>query len=164
MPFFRSCLRAVLWLPLALLLLFEEWGWEPLARAMAMLARLPVWCRLEKAVRVLPPWGALAVLAVPVLLLLPVKLLALYWFGIGHKTWGIAVLLLAKVVGTSIVARLFQLTESTLMQLAWLAHWYPRWKHWKDQLTDRIRSSPVWRTGWQLKARMRAWIDTLRAD
>ena len=33
---------------LALLILFEEWGWEPLQQAMARLARLPVLRSLER--------------------------------------------------------------------------------------------------------------------
>ena len=47
------------WL-LALLILFEEWGWEPLQAA---LARLGAWLhlrRLEDVIRRLPPWAALA--------------------------------------------------------------------------------------------------------
>ena len=32
-------IRRLLALPVALLLLFEEWGWEPLQRAIAWLAR-----------------------------------------------------------------------------------------------------------------------------
>ena len=73
---------------LALLLVFEEWGWEPLARALAWLGRLPVLRRLEAAVAHLPPWGALAVFAVPGVALLPIKVLALYLFAHGHATTG----------------------------------------------------------------------------
>ena len=40
------------------LLLFEEWGWAPLAAQAAKLARLPLWARLEQRVRAMPPWAA----------------------------------------------------------------------------------------------------------
>jgi len=149
--------------PLALLLLFEEWGWEPLSRGMAWLATLPLWARMEAAVRALPPKLAMAVLLLPVLLLFPVKLLAIYWFGTGHPVWGMALLLMAKLGGTAIIARLFHLTEPTLMRLAWFAHHYPRWKRWKDALMDRIRRSPTWMWGQAVKARARAWFDALRS-
>jgi hypothetical protein len=160
--FLKSCLHASLSIALALLLLFEEWGWEPLSRGMAWLATLPLWSRLERAVRGLSPWGAMTVFLVPVLLLFPVKLLALYWFGTGHKVWGLGLLMAAKLIGTAVVARLFQLTQPTLMQLGWFAHWYPRWKRWKDALTDRIRASTVWTTSRRLKTQVRAWFEAKR--
>jgi len=48
------------WL-LALLILFEEWGWEPLARVLGRLAELPVVGWLERRVARLPSYAALAV-------------------------------------------------------------------------------------------------------
>ena len=50
---------------LALLILFEEWGWEPLQRAMARLARLPVLRSLERWVGGLSPGAALAAKLTP---------------------------------------------------------------------------------------------------
>ena len=47
---------------LALLILFEEWGWEPLHRALLWLGRLAVMRQLEAAIARLPPGAALAVL------------------------------------------------------------------------------------------------------
>ena len=46
---------------IALLVLFEEWGWEPLQRLMARIARLPGLRQLEAAIARLPPWAALVV-------------------------------------------------------------------------------------------------------
>lgn len=155
--FLKSCLHAILSIPLALLLLFEEWGWEPLSRGMAWLATLPLWARLERTIRALSPQAALVVLLLPVLLLFPVKLLAIYWFGTGHQVWGMVLLISAKLAGTAIIARLFHLTEPTLMQLAWFARWYPRWKRWKDALMDKIRTSPTWLLGRRAKTRLKAW-------
>lgn len=141
----RVFLRAVAAALLVPLLLFEEWGWEPLAALAARLARLPLWARAEQWVRGLPPWGALPVFAVPVLLLFPVKLLALYLFGRGHAVGGVVLLLGAKLAGTALVARLFQLVEPALMRIPLFARWYPRWKHWKDQVLTAVRESSLWR-------------------
>lgn len=157
LSFLKSLLGGLFTVALALLLLFEEWGWEPLAHLLARLARLPLWARLEQRIQALPRWGALAVFAVPILTLLPIKLLALYLFGTGQKMLGLAVLLSAKVLGTAIAARLFQLTQPALMQFAWFAHGYPKWKVWKDALTARIRASRVWQRGKKIKAQVRAW-------
>ncbi|WP_422086662.1 hypothetical protein [Variovorax sp.] len=155
---FRALVRALGTALLVPLLLFEEWGWEPLAALMARLARLPLWARLENRLRQLPPWGALLAFFVPVILLLPVKVLALFLFSRGHAATALTVLVLAKLVGTAIVARIFQLVERPLMRIPWFARWYPRWKAWKDRVLTIVRQSRLWRTVRAVKARIaRGW-------
>src|SRR5687768_11360164 len=97
MRILKKLLRALAAALLVPLLLFEEWGWEPLAALAARLARLPLWARLERAVQALPPWGALLVFLVPVLMLLPLKLLALFLLGRGHATSALLLLVGAKL-------------------------------------------------------------------
>lgn len=130
---------------LALLLLFEEWGWEPLSRLLNRMARLPVWSQIERLIVRLPPYGALCVFAVPVLALIPIKLLAWYWVSQGHAVLGLSIVVGAKVLGTAIAARLFQLTQPALMRLPWFNRGYTRWKRWKDDITARVRQSAIWR-------------------
>ncbi|WP_420119026.1 hypothetical protein, partial [Micromonospora sp.] len=50
----RRLFRGLVALLLVPVLLFEEWGWEPLAALVARLGRLPVWAALERAIRRLP--------------------------------------------------------------------------------------------------------------
>jgi len=153
----KRLLRAVFFVPITLILLFEEWGWEPLSRLFAHLAKLPVWAWAEGKIARLPPWAALLAFAVPALALLPVKLLALYLFGKGQATLGLVLLVAAKLLGTAILARLFQLTQPALMQLKWFVHWYPRWKTWKDAWLDRVRQSATWRAARRLKEIVQGW-------
>jgi hypothetical protein len=158
----RKILRA-LFLPLiAVLLLFEEWGWEPLAAAFARLARLPLWAALERKIVGLPPAWALLAFGVPMLALLPVKLLALYLFGKGRATLALVLLISAKIGGTALLARLFQLTQPALMQLRWFALWYPRWKAWKDGILAQVHGSALWRAGQDLRRSAKVWWADLR--
>jgi hypothetical protein len=143
----------------ALVLLFEEWGWEPLAALLAKLARLPALAWLERRIMNLPPWAAIAVFGAPVVLLLPVKILALFLVGQGHAFMGLVVLLSAKVMGTALIARLFTLTQPALMRLAWFARWYPRWKLWKNRVIAHVRASVLWQSIARRKAEAAAlWI------
>ena len=96
------------WL-LALLILFEEWGWEPLQHLLARIGQWPGLRWIEGAIRRLPPYGALLLFVVPALMLLPVKLAALWLIGQGHAVLGLAIILAAKLAGTAVVARLFTL-------------------------------------------------------
>lgn len=165
MSFFKRLLSALfnatLAPVLALVLIFEEWGWEPLQRLMAHLARLPLWARIEAFIAALPPYAALVVFCLPALMLLPVKLLALYWISRGHALLGLAVVLAAKVLGTAAVARLFALTQPALMQLPWFAKFYARWKPWKDALIAQVKHAPIWRTLAHLVHQLKHWLRKL---
>jgi hypothetical protein len=162
MRILKKLLRAFAAALLVPLLLFEEWGWEPLARLAARLARLPLWARLERRVQALPPWGALLVFLVPVLMLLPLKLLALFLLGRGHAASAVLLLVGAKLGGTAVVARLFQLVEPALMRIPLFWRWYPRWKQWKDRVLGFVRQSAPWRAARRLKNGSRRWWRSLR--
>jgi hypothetical protein len=155
MEFLRSLLRHAFTAIVAVILLFEEWGWEPLAALLARLARLPLWGWIERRIAALPPWAAMATFALPALALLPVKLVALFLIGKGHALMGLCVLIAAKLLGTAILARLFTLTQPALMKLAWFARWYPRWKAWKDSVFAQVRASRMWRAVGQFKREVR---------
>lgn len=142
------------WL-LALVIVFEEWGWEPLQRLLARIGRWPGLRWVEGAVRRLPPWAAVLVFAVPSLMLLPIKLLALWTIGHGHVLLGMLIIVAAKLVGTAVLARLFTLTQPALLQLAWFAWVYTRWVRLKAVLLARVRASWPWRVGRVLKRQWR---------
>jgi len=154
-------LRWLARLLLALIILFEEWGYTPLQRAMAWLGRLPLLRQLEAGIRRLPPYAALALLLAPTLLLVPVKLLALWLIAQGRALLGLAVIMIAKLVGTAVLARIFMLSQPALMRLGWFARLYARWTAWKEGLLAWVRSSLLWRQARALRCllrrRLRAW-------
>lgn len=151
-------LKALLGGLLALLILFEEWGWEPLQRALAWVGQLPGLRWLERRISALPPYAALTLFLVPTLMLLPVKLLALWTISRGKLVVGTLVILGAKLLGTAIVARLFTLTQPALMQLPWFARSFTRWTVWKDALLTKVRLNWLWRLGRVLKRHIqRRW-------
>jgi len=148
---------------LAVVIVFEEWGWRPLADALARLHRFAPIARLEAAIAGLPPYPALLVFAAPSLLVLPLKLLSFWLIAHGHLVVASLLFAGAKVAGTALVARIFQLTQPALMRLAWFARAYNFWVPWKEALLVRIRASRAWRYGRLVKARlMRAATDARR--
>ena len=151
----RQVLRGAVSAVLALLILFEEWGWEPLQRQLARLGQLPVLHRLEQLIVRLPPRAALLVLLLPALLLLPVKLAALGLMARGKPLLGALVIIVSKLVGTAIVARLFTLTRPALLQMPWFARLYVRWVGWKTALLLRVRTFWAWRKASALKRLLR---------
>lgn len=147
----------------ALILLFEEWGWRPLVDALAYLSRFRLVARLELMIAGLPPYGALAALALPTSILFPLKFLALYLIAQGQLFAASLLFVGAKIASTALIARLFLLTKPALMQIGWFATIYNLVMPWKDALFTRIRASWAWRYGRMIKTRVRlevkqAWI------
>lgn len=161
-PIRRALGTVAIW-ALGLVLLFEEWGWSQLAAVLAWIGRLPGLRWIEARIRVLPPYAALALFALPVLLLLPLKLLALYWLGHGQALLGIGVIIAAKLGGTALTARLFMLTQPTLMRMPWFARRYVQWIRFKDGVLARVKASPAWLRWLRARARIAARMRRLRA-
>lgn len=167
----RPVLKAALELLLALIIVFEEWGWRPLAELVGRLARWRPWAAVEAFIIRLPPYAALLVFVLPTTLLLPLKLLALLLIANGQILLAGLLFIAAKVVATALVARLFMLTQPALMQIGWFAWGYDTVMPWKEALTQRVRASWAWRVGriakyrvkHALAAELQRWRPTLLA-
>lgn len=116
---------------------------------------MPVIRHLETLLKRLPPRWAFGVLLLPSLLILPIKLLAVWLVAEGRVTLGVAVIIAAKLGGTALLAWLFQLIQPALMQLPWFARLYARWTAWKAELLAWVRASAVWRTARAIKLRVK---------
>lgn len=151
----KPLLKGTLQILIALIIVFEEWGWRPLADGLGRLARYKLWSRLEFAVARLPPYLALLAFALPTLLLLPLKFLALFLIARGQLVLASVLFIAAKVVATALIARLFELTQPALMQIGWFAWAHDTIMPWKEALTERVRSSWPWRIARVWKERLR---------
>ena len=141
----------------ALILLLEEWCWDVGARLGAGLARWPLLAAVEARVRLLPPWGALCLFVLPGLLLLPVKLLALMAIAHGHAVSGVATIVIAKLGGAAVVARLYALTLPTLLAVGWFARCHGWFMTLKNRWVGRLRASHAFlQAGQMLRAARRA--------
>lgn len=146
-------LRALFSWIFALIILFEEWGWEPLQRLAGRFAKLPIFRHIERAIVKLPPYPALAVFVLPGATLFPIKIFALKLIATEHAALGLTIIVIAKIIGTAVVARLFTLTKPTLMQLAWFAFVYDRFTTWKNKVIAYAKATTAWRVAHELKTR-----------
>lgn len=140
----------------ALIVVFEEWGWRPLANLLGYAARLKPIAWMEARIRVLPPYGALAIFVLPSIAIIPLKLIALYLIAQGKTVLATGLFIGAKVVGTAFVARLYMLTEQALMQIAWFKRGYDLLMPYKHALVEWVHESTVWRYARLIKARVKA--------
>lgn len=129
----------------AFLLLFEDWLWSQAVRLLAAMPALPWQATLEKRIAALPPYPAVALFALPGLLLFPVKILAVVMIATGHPLSGLALIAAAKIGSTLLVAWIYRLVRPSLLALAWFARLYAWTIAWKDRMIARLRATPVWR-------------------
>ena len=165
----RKFLRRVATPPLvvlaALLFLVEEYLWDRLSAALARLARLPAVARVEAAIAALAPYPAMTLFLVPAIMLVPIKLAAVYMMATGHLILGVAVVVVAKLLGTAIVARLFHLCQPSLLSVPWFRRLYDWVLATRDRLYGSLRAMPAWRATVDavhrtkaLLARRRSWL------
>lgn len=147
----------------ALIILIEDWLWDDLARLAAAIGRLPVFHQIEMLIASLPPYAALVFFAVPSLLLVPVKLIALYFISHGHAMLGLLTVVGAKIAGTALVARVFTLTRPKLMRINWFAWVYERFVAFKARVYAAIKSTALYRITHRQMLRLREWIKAWKA-
>ncbi|MGA4400026.1 hypothetical protein ACI2S1_10465 [Ralstonia nicotianae] len=138
----------------ALILLFEEWIWNAMLRATARLVAHPWVQAAERRMAELEPIEALCAFVLPMLALLPFKLAAVYMLARGHFLGGAAVLVLAKVVSTTLGARIYVVVRPQLQQISWYVRLESRFLDWKHRVVAALRATPTWQT---LQARLAAW-------
>ncbi|AXW43072.1 hypothetical protein CJO90_08440 [Ralstonia solanacearum] len=138
----------------ALILLFEEWIWNAMLRATARLVAHPWVQAAERRMAELEPIEALCAFMLPMLALLPFKLAAVYMLARGHFLGGAAVLALAKVVSTTLGARIYVVVRPQLQQISWYVRLESRFLDWKHRVVAALRTTPTWQA---LQARLAAW-------
>ncbi|NJD07582.1 MAG: hypothetical protein FIA97_13955 [Methylococcaceae bacterium] len=147
---------------LAIFLLFEEWLWDLLTALGRHLARLLHLARLERWLSRTSPNVALLAFAVPLAIVTPINLAALWLLARGLILQGIAMEIFAKLLGTLMVARVFALTKPQLLTFGWIDWIYSTitgWLHWAHQ---RIRETAVYQLGHRLKEKIKATVRSWR--
>jgi hypothetical protein len=135
-------LKPVIYLLAAIYFLVDA-VFVPIARPAAdWLARRLVFDGLRGWIMSLRPYPALALLAVPVIVLEPVKPVAAYLAATGHVAASIAILVVGEILKLVLVERLFALTRDRLMSIPAFAWGYAKFV----QAREWLESREAWRT------------------
>lgn len=156
----RRLLRTLITIPLALWIFLEEWVWDSMLAFMAWLGRLPPVHWAEAQIGKLPPYAALIAFVIPGIILLPFKLAAFWLIAKGHAIYGMWVFVIAKIIGTAFLARIFSLTKPALMTIGWFNRAYRAVIGWKERLYAYVRALPAYQ---RIKALARGLKEAIRA-
>ncbi len=110
---------------------------HPLAR---WLGQQEVLLRLRTWIRSLRPYPSLALFAVPVIILEPVKPVAAFLAATGHVRLALAVLIVGEILKLVLVERLFSINRDKLLSISAFA-----WAYGKYRLVmERLESMEAW--------------------
>jgi hypothetical protein len=141
----------LIWFLVAIWML-EELLWDVLNWIEERIAFLHLVRIIEQWVAARTPWQAAVLMLTPAAVLFPAKILGLWLLTSGHALAGLGMILLAKVIGTAIVARMYRLCKDALLTLSWFA--------WGHRLVLRfsvwMHTTDAWRTAMHWKAVVRS--------
>ncbi|MFO1161246.1 MAG: hypothetical protein U1E60_20550 [Reyranellaceae bacterium] len=146
-------------IPFAAAIVFvEEVLLRYLGLAMAALAKWPPVAWVEGWLRRLPPWAAVLAFGAPSLLVLPVKLAAV-WFAF-HQRYGLSVasIVIGKMLATALVARLYRVLHPALGKLRWFVAAEAWLFGWRDRIYGFVRALPAWQKAVAMIRRLRLWL------
>ncbi|HXP95130.1 MAG TPA: hypothetical protein VN809_00360 [Telmatospirillum sp.] len=128
-----------------LVFLVEEVLWDGLAWTTAALGRWAPVARVEASIRRLPPYLAILLFVVPWMIILPVKLAALWLLATGHAVSGVLLFAGGEVFGVGFLARIYVLCRPALATLSWFLRvegWMKAASAWAHDHLNRIA---LWR-------------------
>jgi hypothetical protein len=140
---------------LAVLLVVEEWLWDTLTLAGRALSRRLHLERLEAWLMQAPRHMALLAFLMPLLLVTPLNIAALWMIAKGMVLRGILLQIFMKLVGTLLIARVFALTRVQLLTYRWFAWLYNTITRWLRWAHARLAATRVYRLAKAAKAQLR---------
>jgi hypothetical protein len=112
---------------------------KPLLRT---IANLKVFKFIEPWIASLGPYSTLALFAIPLVLLEPIKPLSAYFVASGHIRFGVVVLIIGEILKITIVERIFHIGRNKLMTIkafAWIYNFTFGWLSW-------LQALPAWQS------------------
>ena len=133
-----------------ILVLFEEVLWGLTGGLMRFLGRFAPVAWIEDRIRRLPPILALPLFVLPWLIMLPVKLGALWLIAKGKVIHGALLFLGGEAFGVAFLARLYELCRPALHRWPWfvaIERVLLRWTQWAHDILYRlpfVRAGRAW--------------------
>jgi hypothetical protein len=151
-------MKKILLALLSIILIVEEWLWDALTALGHTLVRRLNLEGVERWLTQLTPSGALTAFLIPVLLVTPINLAAFGLLAHGMILQGVLLEILAKLLGTLLVSRVFALTKPQLLTYEIIAVVYSTvmgWLHWAHQ---KITETMTYRLVKAMQNKIRIYI------
>jgi len=113
--------------------------------AVRVLAGLALMRRVEARIAGLPPHGILLLFVIPLAIIEPFKIYALYLIGQGRFVAAAMTFVVAKVVGLGLAERLFAIGRDKLLSIPWFAWCHGTILAIRDRVHGWLEQQRIWR-------------------
>jgi hypothetical protein len=156
---FSRAIRLILIFIASIWMLFEDWVWDTIIDLMKEVGRLKIINRFENFVARQNQYLLLTLFTFPFLIVIPAKLYGLYLIADGKVIRGVTIFIVAEVLITALVTRLFIISKDKLLQMKAFETFYYWFKDKKEWLYSELRKLRAWQLAieWiaQLKTKLR---------
>ena len=154
----RAIVRFIVTVAVVIYTLLDELVFPLVRPLLRWLGELQLFRRLGALIQRLPPYVVLVLLAVPFVIIEPVKVIALYWIATGQVILGIVALGLAQIVSLLTCERIFHVGYEPLMRIGW----FKRLMTWLFSLRDKalawVRATAAWHWAAGVGRGVRDWF------
>lgn len=105
--------------------------WHRLEQLFGWIAQLLHLQLIEAWMRKLSPWASVSLLIVPLVIILPIKIVG-FWLLKFTVTGGVGVLLFEKMLVVGITTRILKNCKPAMLQLVWFAYIYGKVTYYRD--------------------------------
>ncbi|HUL01280.1 MAG TPA: hypothetical protein VLX29_10575 [Nitrospirota bacterium] len=158
----KRVIRLILVILAAIWLLFEDWVWDTIVDLMAEVGRLKIINRFESFVARQNQYLLLTLFTFPFLIVIPAKLYGLFLITNGKVIRGVIIFVVAEVLITSLLTRLFIISKDKLLQIKAFETSYYWLKDKKEWLYSEVRKLRAWQLAREWIARLKAKLRFLR--
>ncbi len=130
--------------------------------AVERLARLRLFQRLEAWIAGLSPYATLALFLIPLAIIEPFKIVALYFLSEGRWIAAIVTFVAAKVIGIGLAERLFAISRAKLLSIGWFARAHGWVIASKDYIHAYLLTTRFWPALMRLTRRVRNGLARLK--
>jgi hypothetical protein len=155
----KRVIRLILISLAAIWMLFEDWVWDTIVDLMTEVGRLKIINRFESFLTRQNQYLLLTLFTFPFLIVIPAKLYGLYLIADGKVIRGVTIFIVAEVLITALVTRLFIISKDKLLQIKAFKTFYDWFKDKKEWLYSELRKLRAWQLARegiaQLKTKLR---------
>jgi hypothetical protein len=153
--------KVIFWFLIIIIVLLDDFfrSWVvPFARWIGSLSPFR-W--LERLIENWHPYAILTLFLIPMAILEPLKLFALYVMTMHFKT-GVLLFVVAKILGIIIAERIFAVGKDKLMTIGWFKSLYDLWVRVKERVYAYLRSTPVYPLAQEIIVRVKVLYEAAK--
>jgi hypothetical protein len=139
----------------------DEVLFRPFRPVVRWLSSLKIFEGIGSVIQRSPPYLVLIMLAVPFVLIEPIKVFALYWIAEGHFVQGTVLLVFAHVLSIFTLDRIYHTGHGQLMKIGWFARLMTWVVGLRDLAFGWVKRTAAWQAAARIASGVRNWFRSL---